>query len=100
MVWGIVIGLVVVVVVGYFLAPKAAGSNAAYKASEVEAKKQENINKILDFIKDKDRFTNNDLENLLGVSNTTIGRYLEELEKSGKITQHGTIGIGVYYTKK
>ncbi|MDO8566747.1 MAG: hypothetical protein Q7R58_01180 [bacterium] len=40
------------------------------------------------------------MENLAGVSNATAERYLDELEKEGVITQHGSIGQGVYYTPK
>ena len=42
--------------------------------------------------------TNNDIEKLLGVSNATAERYLNELEKEGKIRQVGTTGQTVYYT--
>lgn len=99
---GIIIGLVIGFATGYLIAAKAKGDSVKEKViykSEDEARKNENMAKILDFIKDKDRFTNDDLESLLGVSDTTTGRYLDELEKAGTITQHGTIGAGVYYTK-
>ena len=32
--------------------------------------------------------------------NATAERYLDELEKEGKLTQHGTIGQNVSYTIK
>jgi len=65
-----------------------------------EAKKKENFQKIEAFITQKEKFTNDDLQDLLGVSDTTIGRYLDELEKQGKIKQVGKTGMGVFYTKK
>ena len=68
-------------------------------ANEDEAEKRENIIKIEDYIKDKDKFTNDDLQNLLKVSDTTIGRYLEELEHDKVIKQVGKTGQSVYYIK-
>jgi len=32
--------------------------------------------------------------------NATAEQYLDELEKEGKLTQHGVIGQGVFYTPK
>jgi Fic family protein len=48
----------------------------------------------------KDRITNNDVEHLLGVSDSTATRYLQALEDQHKITQVGTTGVAVYYVKK
>lgn len=62
-------------------------------------KKRENIAKIKSYIKDKDQFTNDDLQDLLKVSDTTIGRYLEELEHDKVIKQVGKTGQSVYYVK-
>ena len=45
----------------------------------------------------KQGVTRNDVEKLLGVSDRTAGRYLDELEDEGKIKQVGTTGRGVYY---
>ena len=46
------------------------------------------------------RIANNDVQILLGVSDATATNYLDELEKEGKIKQHGEIGRGVFYTPK
>jgi len=43
--------------------------------------------------------TNNDIEKLLGVSDATATRYLDELEKEGLIKQVGKTGASVYYKK-
>ncbi len=64
------------------------------------AKKTENKQKILAFVQTHGKIQNNDVEKLAGVSNATAERYLDELEKEGKLTQHGTIGQGVFYTLK
>jgi len=36
---------------------------------------------------------------MLGVSNTTAERYLDQLEKAGKLKQIGKTGQGVTYNK-
>lgn len=78
---------------------RGTGEKIVYQ-NEDEAKKQENLAKIESYIANKERFTNDELQNILGVSDTTIGRYLEELESTDKIKQVGKTGKFVYYTKK
>ncbi|MBN2093900.1 MAG: hypothetical protein JW740_00795 [Candidatus Zambryskibacteria bacterium] len=41
--------------------------------------------------------TSAEIEKLVGVSNDTARKYLNELEKEGEITQVGTRGKGVHY---
>ena len=60
-------------------------------------KKQENKIKILEFLQNNEKVTNNDVEKLCGVSDATATRYLNELEKEQKIKQIGTVGHAVYY---
>ena len=59
--------------------------------------------KIVDSVKQaltmKNKITNNEVEKLLHVSDATATRYLETLEKEGKIKQVGKTGKGVSYTK-
>ena len=61
-------------------------------------KKQENKEKILEFLKSNEKITNNDVEKLCKVSHATAERYLNQLEKDNKLTQHGKIGTDVFYT--
>ena len=68
--------------------------------AEQTAKKTENKQKIITFVQERGKIQNNDVEKLAGVSNATAERYLDELEKEGKLTQHGDIGQGVFYTAK
>jgi len=67
---------------------------------EQSRKKQENKNKVLAFVRKNRKVKNGDVEKLLGVSDATAERYLNELEKEGEIEQHGTIGQSVFYTPK
>jgi len=68
--------------------------------AEQSARKAENKQKILTFVKEHGKIQNNDVEKLVGVSNATAERYLDELEKEGKLIQHGVVGQGVFYTPK
>ena len=55
--------------------------------------------KILALFNNQNKITNNDVQKLLSSSHATATNYLEELQKEGKITQHGNIGHSVFYTK-
>ena len=93
--------LIIVAIVGIALGMYIARRNANTGfIAEQTAKKTENKQKILAFVQEHGKIQNNDVEKLAGVSNATAERYLDELEKEGKLTQHGTIGQGVFYTQK
>jgi hypothetical protein len=62
-------------------------------------KKREKIDKILDLFAKQTNLTNDEVEKLLHVSDATATRYLETLEKEGKIKQVGKTGKGVKYEK-
>ena len=93
--------LVIVALVGIALGMYIArrNVNAGFIAKQME-QKTENKKKILEFVQTHGKIQNNDVEKLAGVSNATAERYLDELEKEGKLTQHGVIGQGVFYTPK
>ncbi|MDO8571154.1 MAG: DUF977 family protein [bacterium] len=88
---------IVGIALGMYIARRKA--NAGFIAKQVE-QKAENKQKILAFVQTHGKIQNNDVEKLAGVSNATAERYLNELEKEGRITQHGVIGQGVFYTLK
>ena len=85
------------IALGMYIARRNA--NAGFIAKQME-QKTENKKKILTFLQTNEKIQNNDVEKLVGVSNATAERYLDELEKEGKLTQYGVIGQGVYYTPK
>ena len=62
-------------------------------------KKRMKIDAILDLFAKQTNLTNDEVEKLLHVSDATATRYLETLEKEGKIKQVGKTGKGVSYTK-
>lgn len=85
------------IALGMYIARRKA--NAGFIAEQT-AKKSENKQKILAFVQEHGKVQNNDVEKLAGVSNATAERYLDELEKEGKLVQHGVIGQSVFYTLK
>jgi len=85
------------VALGMYLARRK--TDDGFIAKQME-QKTENKQKILGFVQTNGKIQNNDVEKLAGVSNATAERYLDELEKEGKLAQHGTIGPGVFYTSK
>lgn len=56
--------------------------------------------KILDLAKKQEKLTNNDIEKLLGISDSTAQRYAQKLVQSAELKQHGKTGRNVYYTSK
>jgi len=76
-------------------------STQAYDAATtaVEKRKREAKDKILTLFEKQERITNNNVEQLIGVSDATATRYLQELEDEGKIVQHGKRGKHVFYTR-
>ena len=68
--------------------------------SEQTKQKAENKERILEFLRNNKKVTNNNVEKLVKVSHATAERYLDELEKEEKLIQHGKIGQNVFYTLK
>lgn len=59
--------------------------------------KQANKKKILGLLETQAPLTNSRIEQVLGISDATATRYLDELEKEGRIRQVGKTGRNVYY---
>lgn len=64
------------------------------KQQEVKQKRKE---LVLELLKEKKKITNDDVQKLFKVSDTTATRYMDELEQDGKIKQVGKEGRYVYY---
>lgn len=84
------------ILLGYYLAQRK-DDGLIFMRSKKKAK---NKKKILEFLKEKKRVTNNDVEKLLGVSDATATRYMDELEKERKVRQIGATGRAVHYILK
>lgn len=59
-------------------------------------KKQDNLNKILEFVKEKKTVTNDDIRDLLHVSQSTATNYLSELVNRGMLKREGEHGAAKY----
>ncbi|MFH0923102.1 MAG: winged helix-turn-helix domain-containing protein [Candidatus Falkowbacteria bacterium] len=64
-----------------------------------QEKKKGKKDKIMVALQERGRITNDATQALLGVSDATATRYLDELEQEEKILQQG-IGKGIFYTAK
>lgn len=60
-------------------------------------KKQDNLNRILDFVKEKKFITNDDIRDFLRISQSTATNYLTELVNRGTLKREGERG-GTKYT--
>lgn len=93
----LIIVAVVGIALGMYIARRKA--NDGFIAKQMK-QKTENKQKILAFVQEHGKIQNNDVEKVASVSNATAERYLDELEKEGKLTQHGSIGQNIFYTQK
>lgn len=66
------------------------------RAREREAAKE----LILKLFRSKEQIYNRDIRHFLGVSDRSAHRYLEELVRDGRLTQHKERGRGVFYTQQ
>ncbi len=70
--------------------------SAVETASQKEARKQ----KVLALFQEKPELSNTEIRKTLGVSSRTAVRYLDELEREGKVEQVGKVGHAVTYRLK
>ncbi len=66
---------------------------------KIQFRKRNKLNKIMNMFEKKQKITNDEVEKFLHVSDATAGRYLNILEKEGKIIQNGKTGKSVFYSK-
>lgn len=90
-------GVMIGIIVSFLKKPKGINYDNIPEQTRV---KEEHKEKILEYLKNNDKIVNNDVEKLFGVSDATAERYLDELEKEGKINQIGKTGHYVYYQLK
>jgi len=123
---GVVLGMIIGLVIGLRKKPKEIlrfaqndrnntqndknTQNDAGKSSQ-EIEKEKNVAKLKEFIAsigetpldsstlNRTRITNDKIEKMLGISNATAERYLNELEKAGLLKQVGKTGVKTYYEK-
>ena len=70
------------------------------KAREaIQFRKRKKLEKIMGMFLKQSSITNDEVEKLLHISDATATRYLEQLEKEGKIKQEGRTGKSVSYSR-
>jgi len=68
---------------------KIIGEGLSRYQKELQGIKENRKSQILELFKTKEELTNNDVEKFLGVSDATVTRYFDELEKEGIIEAFG-----------
>lgn len=66
-------------------------------ALEQSIHKQKNKQKVLDLLQKETELTNEQIRKSLRISDRSVVRYMDELEKERKVKQLGSIGRGVSY---
>jgi predicted HTH transcriptional regulator len=69
-------------------------------ALDQTVRKNTNKQKILKFLKEREKTGNEEIREHLGVSRQSVVRYMDELETEGKVEQIGSIGHAVFYRLK
>lgn len=85
-------GVLTGVYLGYKIA-KEIGEREKHPAPSAQ-----NEAKVLKFVKTNGKITNNDVEELLGVSDSTAQRYLQKMVDENLLKQNGKTGRNVYYS--
>jgi predicted HTH transcriptional regulator len=63
-------------------------------------KKQSNLDKVLELLRERGELTNAQLREVLGVSSRTAVRYMDTLEEQGMVEQVGLVGHATTYRLK
>lgn len=92
---GLVVGGAIVWLVIKMPERKKRESLIEKQAREKEANKKA----ILGLLETQGKLTNNHIEKMIGISDATAERYMNELEKEGRVKQVGDTGAGVYYER-
>jgi Fic family protein len=95
-------GVVVGLIIGFFVWHPSTSAQADESDSLIhqkEAEKAANLEKVRGLISTQNKITNDDVQNLLNVSDATAERYLDDLESAGIIRQVGKTGVNIYYEK-
>lgn len=69
-------------------------------ALDQTVRKNANKDRAMAFLQEKNQASNEEIREHLGVSRRTVVRYLDALEREGKVEQVGDIGRGVIYRLK
>ncbi len=94
---GFLLPLIIGVLIGYSL---GRGHESPQIANHLTKQKKERKQHILEYLQEHESITNDRVQEMFDVGNTTAYRYLEELETEEKIEQIGETGKSVKYSLK
>ena len=92
----VILGVIIIVLLLTRKGREVAGGICA-AALDQTVRKNANKEKALEFVQGKGEASNEEIREHLGVSRRSVVRYLDALEREGKIRQVGKAGRGVYY---
>ena len=95
----IIIGIAIVVLL-LFRRTRESAAGICAAALDQTVRKNANKEKVLKFIREKGKTSNEEIREHLEVSRRSVVRYLDALEREGKVEQVGDIGRGVIYRLK
>lgn len=87
------------ILTGYLFARRKQTKTPKGNALEQSEEKKKHKARIMELVAERGEIRNNDVEKTLGVSDASAERYLNELEREGKLVQKGDSGCGVYYRR-
>ena len=93
-----ILGVIVCGVIVKLLDSRLRGNDRLFNPEQTEHKAQ-NLEKVMQIAREKGEIRNDDIQYALGVSDATATRYLEELEKEGKLVQIGEKKATIYRPK-
>ncbi|OJI07597.1 hypothetical protein BK004_00720 [bacterium CG10_46_32] len=91
---GIIISFILGAIVGFGVAW------VIKKPQVVTSAEQDRNQKIIAYIRQNKEASNDDIQELLGIADSTATKYLQQLEDQGAIEQIGMRGRGVMYRLK
>ncbi|PIR97643.1 MAG: hypothetical protein COT91_00255 [Candidatus Doudnabacteria bacterium CG10_big_fil_rev_8_21_14_0_10_41_10] len=86
-------------VLGFIIGGLVVYSYMKKKTVMLAVPKEEGKKMILDHLEKHGRIANGEVQSIVNISDASATRYLDELEKEGKVKQVGDTGSGVYYIK-
>lgn len=93
--------LIIGLIAGFLYGRRRGRKNALrYLTIEQLKERQENLQKILYHLSYHDDITNDQVEKILTISNSTAERYLKDLEQQGMIVQTDKTGRSIKYVLK
>lgn len=95
----IIIGIAIIVIL-LTKKTRARVAGICVAALNQTVRKNANEEKALALIQERKEASNSDIRQALGVSERTAVRYMDELEREGKVEQVGDTGRGVQYRLK